>query len=228
MSMSKRVVRATAGVRQALADAISPEGRKRRDAAERAADRDDMTGLANRRALDRALPAAEKDPRMAVVLFDGDHFGRVNKLLGHDVGDRAIQDMAFAIQSEADTVGWGNRAFRAGGDEFVVLLPWNLSGLFRDRVENTFSRFIRPLDELGITGVIGNTLREADGQLAERKRHRKGRHAGTIRASAGQAQDRPEREGHGVPGPAGAVGREVPEGAERQEDRRGRQRHEGD
>lgn len=161
--------------REALADAIYPEGRDRRETAERMANTDALTGLANRRALDLALPQAERDPGTAIVLFDGDSFGRVNKLFGHSVGDEVIKDLAFIIRDEADRHGYGNRVFRAGGDEFVVLIPFHYSGLLRDGVEVSYARVKRPVSGVGVTGVIGSTFDEADKLLAGRKKHRKER-----------------------------------------------------
>lgn len=167
------IMKLTRPARQIVADAICPEGRERRDLAERLADTDQLTKLPNRRAFDRAIATAEGNPGIAVVLFDGDNFGRVNKFLGYSEGDKVIQDMAWLIQDEAHKYGgFANRVFRIGGDEFVALVPFRYSGLLRDSVENEYAKWNKPLAELGITGVIGNTLKEADNQLQARKRHR--------------------------------------------------------
>jgi diguanylate cyclase (GGDEF)-like protein len=88
------------------------------------AETDALTGVSNRRALDRALEslATTEDPgRMVAVLFiDVDEFKQVNDSFGHVVGDTMLQGVAQAIASNSrgdDVVA------RIGGDEFAVLLP---------------------------------------------------------------------------------------------------------
>jgi diguanylate cyclase (GGDEF)-like protein len=86
---------------------------------------DEMTGLANRRALDlalqHALAGAQRRQRpFAVVMVDVDHFKTINDRFGHSVGDTALTAFAARLQQ-------GLRAqdlpFRYGGEEFSVLLP---------------------------------------------------------------------------------------------------------
>ncbi|HZU63910.1 MAG TPA: EAL domain-containing protein [Novosphingobium sp.] len=90
----------------------------------RAAERDPLTGLANRRGLDTALDAAVAaalDGRPCGLLYiDLDHFKEVNDTYGHEAGDRLLCDMADRLSGcvrAYDTVA------RIGGDEFVILLP---------------------------------------------------------------------------------------------------------
>jgi diguanylate cyclase (GGDEF)-like protein len=86
----------------------------------RLATTDSLTGVLNRRAFfERAREAcsrAEAGAALSAVLFDVDHFKRVNDLYGHDVGDRAICAVAHEAAAESTLVG------RLGGEEFALLL----------------------------------------------------------------------------------------------------------
>jgi len=85
---------------------------------------DGLTNLPNRRLLlDRLGHAIAKSDRNgsygAVLFVDLDNFKDLNDTLGHDMGDRLLEMVAYRLQQvtrEADTVA------RLGGDEFVILL----------------------------------------------------------------------------------------------------------
>ena len=89
--------------------------------AQRNANTDPTTGLANRRELMRALEKALDRPAGGVfLLIDLDHFKRINDLHGHLAGDKALVRVADAAQNVAPEDGC---CARTGGDEFAVLLP---------------------------------------------------------------------------------------------------------
>lgn len=110
--------------------------RVRREA-KRTAMTDAMTGLANPAALSEALPSAENDLNVAIVAFDGDNFGSINKEHHQSAGNAAIIVLANAIREAAEIHGTNrvfrgeeeivvdvqgsNRVFRGGGDEFYIL-----------------------------------------------------------------------------------------------------------
>ncbi len=89
---------------------------------------DPLTGIHNRRhfdaaveredALRRRIPAEKRRMRSA-ILFDLDHFGRVNKLYGHQVGDRVLRSFADTLRGRARA---SDLVARYGGEEFVVIL----------------------------------------------------------------------------------------------------------
>jgi two-component system, cell cycle response regulator len=84
-----------------------------------AARTDQLTGLANRRAVDEAMRDGASRP-LAVALIDIDHFKAVNDTYGHDVGDEVLRIVADRLRMalrDADVVG------RWGGEEFLALLP---------------------------------------------------------------------------------------------------------
>ncbi|MEO6359591.1 MAG: EAL domain-containing protein [Sphingomicrobium sp.] len=83
--------------------------------------RDHTTGLANRRELVRVLDddTASRANR-ALLMFDLDHFKKVNDLNGHAAGDEVLKHMAERLLAVAPS---GSCCARLGGDEFAVLLP---------------------------------------------------------------------------------------------------------
>ena len=91
---------------------------------------DALTGVANRRQLERRLSLALarlKRGSGAIALFflDLDHFKDVNDTHGHATGDGVIRCFAQRLQQLAED-GKG-LVVRLGGDEFVILLDGDLS-----------------------------------------------------------------------------------------------------
>ena len=89
------------------------------------ADRDPLTGLANRRAfLERVAEEARRAARhpapISLLLLDVDHLKELNDGAGHDAGDAALVAVAAAIRISCRSIDVGARW---GGDEFAVLLP---------------------------------------------------------------------------------------------------------
>jgi diguanylate cyclase (GGDEF)-like protein len=86
---------------------------------------DALTGLLNRRALERDLRreagrAARHHRRFSLMVIDLDGLKRVNDSQGHLAGDAYLKSMAQALRN---ALRIGDSAYRIGGDEFVVLLP---------------------------------------------------------------------------------------------------------
>ena len=90
----------------------------------RAAEKDALTGLGNRAAMEttlaRAFAAANRhgDP-LSLIMMDVDFFKRVNDDHGHLAGDEVLRALAAALN---DIIRETDIAFRYGGEEFVVLL----------------------------------------------------------------------------------------------------------
>jgi diguanylate cyclase (GGDEF)-like protein len=86
----------------------------------RVAETDPLTGIANRRALAAEARRALAAGPCALLLFDLDHFKRVNDTFGHAVGDAVLIGFCAA----ASQVLPAGAAFgRLGGEEFACLLP---------------------------------------------------------------------------------------------------------
>lgn len=88
--------------------------------------RDALTGLLNRRAIDQILGRLEgvfksEGAEYALIILDIDKFKSINDLFGHSVGDSVINSIATSIQTSIRTE---DHAFRYGGDEFLLLLPY--------------------------------------------------------------------------------------------------------
>ena len=86
---------------------------------------DPLTGLANRRTLDRALDlewrrAQRTGCPLSLVMIDIDHFKAFNDLYGHQAGDEAIRQVAAVIKAHVRRPS--DLAARYGGEEFAVVL----------------------------------------------------------------------------------------------------------
>lgn len=87
---------------------------------------DTLTGLGNRRYFDRgveplvdAVNSKKKTP-FTVILFDIDHFKRVNDILGHDMGDHILKEVAARLVTNMRAV---DIVSRYGGEEFMIAMP---------------------------------------------------------------------------------------------------------
>ncbi|MDE2394655.1 MAG: GGDEF domain-containing protein [Burkholderiales bacterium] len=85
-----------------------------------------LTGVLNRRGFDARLSEILERPpadgsRHFLILFDIDHFKRVNDNFGHTVGDRVIQGLGQVLRSVPTEPGMA--CARYGGEEFAILLP---------------------------------------------------------------------------------------------------------
>ncbi len=138
--------------------------------AEQSAGTDLLTGLANRRTLERELPALfeqqQRDGReLVAAVLDLDNFKKVNDAMGHSAGDLLLVGAAERMRRtlrDTDTLA------RIGGDEFAFLFP-----MVEDRpeVEAVAARILEALSvpfpvegrEFTISGSMGICLFPDDG-----------------------------------------------------------------
>lgn len=86
---------------------------------------DKLTGINNRRSMFELAEfkfevAKRYKQQLAMIIFDVDHFKKVNDAYGHLVGDQTLVEVTKLVQTQlrnADAFG------RYGGEEFVILLP---------------------------------------------------------------------------------------------------------
>ncbi|SEI11617.1 PAS domain S-box-containing protein/diguanylate cyclase (GGDEF) domain-containing protein [Rhizobium tibeticum] len=83
------------------------------------ADTDVLTGLFNRRGLQKKFDRMSKEKRRLVLTIDLDGFKEINDSLGHAAGDQVLIETASRLKA---AVRPSDAVCRLGGDEFVVLL----------------------------------------------------------------------------------------------------------
>jgi diguanylate cyclase (GGDEF)-like protein len=105
--------------------AIALENARLHRIVERQALVDGLTGIANRRQCEEALPAEiARSERLGtpltLVLADLDDFKAINDIHGHAVGDDVLREFASVLRA---TLRESDLAGRWGGEEFLLLLP---------------------------------------------------------------------------------------------------------
>jgi diguanylate cyclase (GGDEF)-like protein len=121
---------------------------------------DSLTGLPNRRALFEAAEALghhskylKGDP-VSVLVFDLDHFKRINDTFGHRLGDRVLQLFARTL---SDKLASGSIVGRLGGEEFAAILPGaNLETAAHtaEAVRATFASSAEVIEGVPVAGTV--------------------------------------------------------------------------
>jgi diguanylate cyclase (GGDEF)-like protein/PAS domain S-box-containing protein len=155
--------------------------------------RDPLTGLHNRRFFDRAVARiqrrwrrlpVDRRPPVAVVIFDLDYFGQINKDHGHQAGDEVLRRFSWLLEQRFRA---RDLVVRYGGEEFVAVLEGVTSGMaveIADALRVAFEQTSigigtgTPIQvtvsagcsQLGADGDISAALTEADVWLSQAKR----------------------------------------------------------
>ena len=135
---------------------------------------DALTGARNRRFLMQYLPRELERARryhrpLSVLSCDMDGFKRINDSYGHEAGDQVLNTFVErAMGCLRESIDW---IARAGGEEFVVVLPETaLRGASRvaEKLRHAMSsqRIATSTGNLGVTVSIGVTALETDQELA--------------------------------------------------------------
>ena len=80
-------------------------------------ERDPLTGLMNRRAIERRFRTLYREGFDTVAVLDLDHFKSINDRYGHAVGDEVLRACAGCLGGVTDQL-----AIRMGGEEFLILM----------------------------------------------------------------------------------------------------------
>lgn len=119
----------------------------------RHAERDALTGLANRPQLEQLTgeairTVAGSDRRVAVMIVGLDRFKDINDTLGYEAGDRLLKEVGERLSACA---GEGNAVARVAGDEFGVLLRNTTAREIPGHIERVAGAFAKPFSADGLT-----------------------------------------------------------------------------
>lgn len=161
--------------------------------------KDPLTGFLNRRFLDRVLInqmeiAKATESAFSIIMFDIDHFKKLNDKYGHNTGDRALEHIANIVR---ETLRQSDLIFRYGGEEFLLVAPstGNVQGhllaeKLRQRIHDTPLPGATPIPisaSFGVTEIapssyavvdtvlVRDVIAECDGKLYAAKRHGRNR-----------------------------------------------------
>jgi diguanylate cyclase (GGDEF)-like protein len=135
--------------------------RRQMEEIERRALYDELTGLPNRSLfrdrIEHTILAAGREPRpAAVMLLDVDRFREINDALGHETGDRLLQELVGRLR---ETVRASETFARLGGDEFGILFSGShedataLAARIHEALEAPFSLSGFPLEIAVSVGI---------------------------------------------------------------------------
>jgi len=121
---------------------------------------DSLTGIANRALfrdrLDQSLArSARTGDQISVLFVDLDGFKHVNDTLGHDAGDRLLEEIARRF---AATIRPSDTLARLGGDEFALLLDGADETLAVDVAERLLYRLATPVSVVGRELSVGASI----------------------------------------------------------------------
>jgi diguanylate cyclase (GGDEF)-like protein len=116
-------------------------------------ERDPLTGLMNRRAIERRFRTLQGEGFDTVAVLDLDHFKLINDRYGHAVGDDVLKACAGSLGGVTDQL-----AIRMGGEEFLLLLRGGAALARAEEVRSRLSADIAghvPALEAPVTASMG-------------------------------------------------------------------------
>ncbi|MBZ7920729.1 EAL domain-containing protein [Ensifer adhaerens] len=153
---------------KAMADAKNAELEQARVRIEHNALHDPLTGLGNRRMLDKALERlarAGDHEDIAILHIDLDRFKQINDTLGHAAGDAMLIHASEILRANTSP---GDIIARIGGDEFVVAVTGAPGeGALAARCDRIIAAMRQPVDYNGFPCRFGVSIGVAVGRGAE-------------------------------------------------------------
>ncbi|RDV28043.1 GGDEF domain-containing protein [Alteromonas aestuariivivens] len=142
--------------------------------------RDELTGIASRRALMQYVQTLGQ--RYCVVMADIDHFKSFNDTHGHDLGDQVLR----LVASRLNQVGGGGKAFRYGGEEFTLIFARKSP----QQVETLVEALRKNIEEYQM--VVRSQNRQTKGKMNRtakaRKQHNSAKQTVQVTCSFGIAE----------------------------------------
>ncbi|MEN6543287.1 diguanylate cyclase [Parvibaculum sp.] len=157
---------------------------------QRLATTDDLTGAANRRHFEEALDMERERARrygepVSLILFDIDHFKRVNDRFGHQAGDITLVELTHLVSLRLRAL---DLLARWGGEEFVVMMPHcrTVDAMkLADRLRSMIADYKFPVVghitvSMGVTALrpdeqLEDGLKRVDDAMYQAKRHGRNR-----------------------------------------------------
>lgn len=124
----------------------------------RESEMDPLTGLINRRGLERLLPRrlAYGSQKLALLYLDLDHFKEINDSHGHHAGDIVLKEIAERFQHAMRQV---DLIARVGGDEFCIVVSGESPGEAAETVARKLIEVSNvPLDFGGVSVKLGASI----------------------------------------------------------------------
>ena len=118
--VAKRIQVATVPLELKIAQAEAEVLQLQNQELEILSQQDHLTGLANRRYLQKQLDLIEDSTALSMLILDIDYFKSINDRFSHFVGDEVLRRSGKILQACCPVDGL---AVRFGGEEFVLLLP---------------------------------------------------------------------------------------------------------
>ncbi|MCK0471157.1 bifunctional diguanylate cyclase/phosphodiesterase [Halalkalibacter sp. APA_J-10(15)] len=117
---------------------------------------DALTKLPNQRLFrlngDQALKEAKENSEMVAVCFlDLDRFKFINDNLGHEIGDLLLKKVSNRLSKVLKDIG---KAFRYGGDEFILLLKNTSEEEVISAAKNVIETISKPVNLNGVEAVV--------------------------------------------------------------------------
>lgn len=128
---------------------LNDQLKRNSESLEYSATHDALTGLLNKGAITQVVQRQLATADFTLILFDIDHFKKVNDTHGHYVGDRVLSEISRLVEQNIkhkDYVG------RFGGEEFIIVLD-----------EVSYSAALSMAD--GLLRLIGDTVLVEDGDM---------------------------------------------------------------